>query len=187
MLTDPKGIGRVTEPCEVEADLASLLKSLGFDAGIPVYRVTPSLTFAELLNDIQKQLFERGSDSPQLLTFKRRDRRLNAWTLYVAIELLRPIYKPFRLTADGPVPTSAEPGPFSRRAWYFRGFVCDDHPIMRPRVIGRINAYIPTDDLSVAHGWPDGMVIQIVTEPSSADPDTPFMWGVGLPGELSGV
>lgn len=181
MLKDPTGIGHVSEPYKVEPDLACLLKALQFDPGVPVYRATPDREFADFMESIQSELFAPGVTAPRGLVFKRRDRRLGGWGLEVAIELLKVLRKPYHITPEGPIPMDLSG--LANPDWYFRGLICDGPAFGPYKFVGRVHTYIPTDNLGVAHGWPEGMVIQVVTEPSNADPDTPLMWGIGLPGD----
>lgn len=177
MIKEPEGIGRTTYPHCVEPELDFRLKVLQFDPGLPVYRATPDLEFDDFMNVIRSQLDTPNLCDPYTLTFKRRDHRLGPWPILLAIEVIQIIRKPYRMTPEELIPLNI--GASVGSEWYFRGRVCwykDPY-----NTIGQLHAYIPTDTLGTAHGWPDGVIIQIVKEPSGADADTPITWGVGVP------
>jgi hypothetical protein len=180
MPKDPRGIGHVGEPCQVDAELGDLLKSLGFDPGVPIYRATPIESFEEIFDSVKKELLGTWmhDHEPIHITFRQRDRRHTGWPIEAIVELLHVIHKPLRIAPDGPITTSS-----SRRLcdpdWYLRGAVLH-FPLEPP--VARLHAYIQTEPETAATGWPHGIVVQAVNEPSGADARTPLMWGIGVPG-----
>jgi hypothetical protein len=180
MLVDPRGIGDVDEPCEVDSELGDLLKSLGFDPGVPIFRGTPDAPFNTVFDQIVTGLCGeerwRSPMEPINLAWRTRDRRHGCSVIKVLVELLRAVHKPSRFAADGPVTTEAGVV-FYDPDWYLRGSCIRNWN--RP-LVGRFHAYIQMEpDALSPPDWPHGMIVQLVKEPTGADPGTPLMWGVG--------
>jgi hypothetical protein len=182
MPVDPLGIGDVNEPCEVDTELGELLKSLGFDPGVPIYRATPMDPFETVFEQIREGVY-RGlvisEFEPALLAWFTRDRRHGGHAVRVLIELLQAVHKPFRIAEDGPIATQSDS--FRDPDWYVRGLI-PHHGHMPPK--GRFHAYIQTEPGKWAHGWPHGMIVQIVKEPTGTDKNAPLIWGIGIPDGL---
>ena len=180
MPVGPRGIGDVDEPCDVDGELGDLLKSLGFDPGAPIYRATPAESYKEVFERIMEGLYNNGWPmlEPILLSWRTRDRRHGTQTAQVLVELLQAVHKPFCIAPDGPITTGTD---FEDPDWYVRGSLIrhwSDPPSRR------FHAYIQTEPGRLAaRDWPHGMVIQIVKEPSGAEPSTPLSWGIGVLGQ----
>lgn len=181
MPVHPRGIGDVDEPCEVNTELGNLLKSLGFDPGVPIYRATPMDPFEKVFEGIREGLYRGlgGTDfEPVDLAWLTRDRRCGAFAVTILVELLQAVHKPYQIAPDGPITTQSGLS-FDDPDWYVRGSISHgwDVPLR-----GRFHAYIQTEPGKWAHGWPHGMIVQIAKEPTGTDPSTPLMWGLGVPG-----
>lgn len=195
MPTDPRGIGDVDEPCEVDAKLAGLLKILGFESGAPIYRAIPYEPFERVFRDLVEG-FCQGGKSPFRgrcdgllcdvvdLTWLCRDKRYGPFQVEILTDLLQAVHKHHRMAPDGPMVTGEYRPAYTDYPspdWYIRGTVLSprrDDP-GEPR--RRFHGYIQSETGEKPHTWPHGMVVQIAT-PSGTNQSGPLIWGTGLPG-----
>jgi hypothetical protein len=148
-------------------EISDTLKALGFDPGIPVY----DLSKVEFGPDrVKEALFQSTLHRPVLLHFSEDDADPSTplgVDLSMVVESVQVYYAPREPRLDGkPIGCWEDP------EFYLRGFAYKSGFDPYPEVI-RMHVY-----LRVASGSGfDGATLQIVREPSGADPSTPLAYG----------
>jgi hypothetical protein len=150
----------------IDAETAKRLIGFGFDPGLPVYDLEPpGLT----LDDLKRSLFESTYQAPVTVKFasgpNMPDGPLDSG-VEVQVELVQLFFLPFEQANAKGVGCHPEP------QWYLRGFAYKSAFDPYPETI-RVHAV-----LECASSEPriDKAYLQLVREPSGADPSTPMVF-----------
>lgn len=162
-------------PRALSEEDSDMLKGFGFDPGIPVYAIDE---IAFDLGQIKHALFDSTYRNPTILPFYTGSRHPGddpGVELYMVLELVQAYYPPY-----APILGMGAPlGCFNAPEWYLRGFLYKSPHDPYPEAI-RMYVYIATggsaDDFNHA-------IVQVVRQPSGADPSIPLVYGKDIPGQ----
>jgi hypothetical protein len=167
------------DPGALSLSTSDELKAFGFDPGIPVYEINQVDFNLFDLDRVKQALFGSTYRNPVTLPFRfghhiPREPAPEV-SLDMIVEMVQAFYPPNipSLSMKKPI------GCFDDPEWYLRGYVYKSGFDPYPETI-RMHVYIATggagNDFSHA-------LVQLVRQPSGADPSTPLVYGDGVPGQ----
>ena len=189
MPTDPRGIGDVDAPCPAPAKLSNTLIMLGFDPRAPIYRATPLEPFNQLLRELAAGLCGRDlrcdglAYEPVHLSFRRRDKRYEPYSVRMWLELLQVVHAELGQTTSSRNQCRAATDGLDRITspdFYMRGLVLSP-PSGYDGGPRRFHGYIQAEPNEMPRGWPHGMIVQITSSAGTTSAKTSLSWGVGVP------
>jgi len=150
------------------------LKQLGFDPGIPIFEMGGEIN----LEEVQRATFESTYSRPAVVPFIYRGSQnsgIENWALPMLVELVQAVYTPFTIRS-----TETPVGCWERPSWYLRGFLSKSAFDPYPETL-RMHAYL---DVNPDEGGIETGILQLVRNPSGADPQTRLVFGQLGPGEV---